>query len=265
MTLKTYPSGKVWGGLVVYNATLYQDHIMAAFATYQKEGQVSNKDTAMLTYVGMNNNTIFATYVAYGTTTRPEAFQPFFDIPTLADTTSEHDTFLGLTEANPVNFAVPRWTWEMTTIYLDNSTYVDAVNALKEFADETAKLQGGTFAVMPQPISTSLVDASKELGGNPMGMTSKAQLWFTVNVGWMNAADDERGYAIAKASIRRVEEITKERNLYDPFIFLNDAGPSQAVLQSYGSANFAKLKEASAKYDPTGMFQKQVPGGFKIV
>jgi hypothetical protein len=264
MTLKTYSASKVWGGLVVYS-TLYQDQLMNAFATYQNDGQISNKDTAMLTYVGINNQTIFATYVAYGATSRPAALQPFFDIPATFDGTAAHNSFTELTEANPVDFVVPRWTYAMTNIYLDNATYVDVANACAEFAAQMSTINGGTFALMPQPISTSMIDASKATGGNALGLKSRPQLWFTINIGWNNAADDAKAIAIATASVAKVEAITKSRGLYDPFVFLNDAGASQKVIQSYGPANFAKMKKVSVKYDPNGMFQKQVPGGFKIV
>ncbi|KAH7115001.1 bifunctional solanapyrone synthase [Dendryphion nanum] len=265
MTLKTYPSGKVWGGLVIYNATLYQDQLMAAFATYQKDGQISNKDTAMLTYVGINNQTVFATYITYGATSRPAALQPFFDIPIVYDGTTTYDSFMALTEANVVDFVVPRWTYAMTNIYLDNATYVDVANACAEFAAQMSTINGGTYALMPQPISTSMIDVSKTTGGNALGLKSKPQLWFTVNIGWNFASDDAKAIAIATASMAKIEAITKSRGLYDPFIFLNDGGPNQKVIRSYGAENFAKMKKVSAAYDPRGMFQTQVPGGFKIV
>jgi len=264
MTLKTYPSGKIWGGLVIYS-TQYQDQLMAAFATYQKEGQISNKDTAMLTYVGINNQTIFATYVAYGATSCPAALQPFFDIPAVFDGTSTYETFMALTDANPVDFVVKRWTYAMTNIYLDNTTYVDAANACKEFADQMSTINGGTYALMPQPISTSMIDASKSTGGNAMGLKSRPQLWFTVNIGWNYAADDAKAIAIAAATMAKIESITKSRGLYDPFIFLNDAAAAQKAIRSYGPENFSKMGQVSKKYDPYSMFQTQVPGGFKIV
>ena len=35
-------------------------------------------------------------------------------------------------------------------------------------------------------------------------------------------------------------------------------------LESYGKANVQLLRNVSAKYDPQGVFQYMVPGGFKI-
>lgn len=49
-----------------------------------------------------------------------------------------------------------------------------------------------------------------------------------------------------------------------PFRYLNYADPTQNPLKSYGSANVAFIKKVAAKYDPEGIFQSKVPGGFKI-
>ena len=48
------------------------------------------------------------------------------------------------------------------------------------------------------------------------------------------------------------------------FIYLNYADRNQDPLGGYGPANVAKLKAASKKYDPGQVFQKLVPGGFKL-
>ena len=48
------------------------------------------------------------------------------------------------------------------------------------------------------------------------------------------------------------------------WIYLNYANDDQDPIGSYGSANVAKLQAASKKYDPTGLFQTNVPGGFKL-
>lgn len=48
------------------------------------------------------------------------------------------------------------------------------------------------------------------------------------------------------------------------FKYLNYADRSQDPLGSYGAQSLEFLKRTSAKYDPSGVFQKRVPGGFKI-
>lgn len=50
----------------------------------------------------------------------------------------------------------------------------------------------------------------------------------------------------------------------NPFIYLDYADKTQDPLSSYGSDNVALLRDAAAKYDPNGVFQTLLPGGFKI-
>jgi hypothetical protein len=50
----------------------------------------------------------------------------------------------------------------------------------------------------------------------------------------------------------------------EQLVYLNYAGSGQDPLGSYGSDNVAFIRATAAKYDPTGAFQKHVPGGFKI-
>lgn len=49
-----------------------------------------------------------------------------------------------------------------------------------------------------------------------------------------------------------------------PFEYLNYAAPFQNPLASYGAHNLQFLKEVSKKYDPDQIFQRLVPGGFKL-
>lgn len=48
------------------------------------------------------------------------------------------------------------------------------------------------------------------------------------------------------------------------YIYLDYADEVQDPLGSYGPENVAKMRAAAAKYDPTGVFQTMMPGGFKI-
>ncbi len=50
----------------------------------------------------------------------------------------------------------------------------------------------------------------------------------------------------------------------NPYIYLNYAGKNQDVLGGYGKANVKKMKVLSKKYDPDGVFQTLVPGGWQI-
>lgn len=65
-------------------------------------------------------------------------------------------------------------------------------------------------------------------------------------------------------TLANMTSYAKSLGLWDEFIFLNDAGFYQDPLHSYGQDNFELMKAAQQAYDPTGVFQSLLPGGFKL-
>ena len=70
--------------------------------------------------------------------------------------------------------------------------------------------------------------------------------------------------AAAKAFTRAVEEGAKKRGLWDRWVYLNYAAGGQDVMGGYGSESLERLRKMSREVDPGGLFQRGVPGGFKL-
>ena len=58
--------------------------------------------------------------------------------------------------------------------------------------------------------------------------------------------------------------MSKARGTFESWIDLNHADTTQDPIASYGTVSQAKLIALSKKYDPHGVFQRLVPGGFKL-
>ena len=95
-----------------------------------------------------------------------------------------------------------------------------------------------------------------------MKLTRPAGL--TINIGWNLASDDAKAYLLMQSILEKVENFTKSRGSFDSFKFINDAAAWQPVMQSYGDISLERLRHVSEVYDPSGVFQHQVPGGFKL-
>lgn len=81
---------------------------------------------------------------------------------------------------------------------------------------------------------------------------------------WADPADDMIIQRFIDTSRESLEREARENHILYPFIFLNDAGIKQDPISTYGyGASVEKLGAIAKKYDPRGVFQKQVPG-FKI-
>lgn len=85
-----------------------------------------------------------------------------------------------------------------------------------------------------------------------------------VAMGWTHESDDALVTRVAQQIIADIDERAKELDEHFDFIYLNYAMDWQDVIRSYGAENVAKLQAVSKKYDPNGVFQRKVPGGFKL-
>lgn len=64
--------------------------------------------------------------------------------------------------------------------------------------------------------------------------------------------------------ISKLEEFAKSVGADNPWIYLDYAYKTQDPLKGYGEESLQKLRDVSKKYDPEGVFQTMVPGGFKV-
>ncbi|ROV86748.1 hypothetical protein VMCG_10914 [Cytospora schulzeri] len=261
VTQQTYPLGNVWGGSMAFPANASKD-FMSALVQFQREGQLDQK-TAILPYMAPMNDTILVAFCYLDGVDHPSAFAPFYKLPILFDTTQVFDNFYELASL-PLPVTVPRWVYGAVTMYLDDTAYKGLVDIVYEARTRAKTIEGGTLILTPQPISLSMVEKSRELGRDPMGVTGEAQVWLLVQLGYDKASDDCAAQAIIEDAVSNVVSYAKSRGLWDQFIFLNDAGFYQDPLRSYGQSNFALMRSAQRAYDPTSVFQTLLPGGFKL-
>lgn len=85
-------------------------------------------------------------------------------------------------------------------------------------------------------------------------------LWFI----WDDAEDTPLFDWIGETFVDELEGFARSVGGDSPFVYLNYAAKSQDPLKGYGEENLAFLKAVAEKHDPLGVFQTQVPGGFKV-
>lgn len=118
-----------------------------------------------------------------------------------------------------------------------------------------------------QPVPKLFADNGVERGGNVLGIDrieGNSLMWLlscTVKTEEQEALLHEKSSAFAAA----LEEYAKSINGLREWRYLNYVDPSQeSPILSYGSDNVKFLRQVSAKYDPTGFFQKRRKAGFKL-
>ena len=117
-----------------------------------------------------------------------------------------------------------------------------------------------------QPLPRIFTQHSLERGGNVLGLDryNDNNIIFLLDVAWNGTKFDG---AIRRLADRVMTNLTsylqKERALKD-FQYINYSFQDQDPLGGYGATALNKIKAASKKYDPSQVFQRLVPGGFKL-
>ena len=131
-----------------------------------------------------------------------------------------------------------------------------------------AAVSGLQYSITYQPIPPAMTSKSAALGGNSLGLESlqRALALVLLTVTWEKPNDDVLVERTTQYLIDQIDASAKATGQYYPFKYLNYANRGQNILMgdAYGPVNMAKLRATSKKYDPGQIFQKAVPGGFKL-
>ncbi|KAI4871004.1 hypothetical protein F4820DRAFT_741 [Hypoxylon rubiginosum] len=262
-----YPQGDIWGGTVNYNITTLPQQLDAVSKLASADPYDEFASVTMNIVYGADGTLSVQNGLQYTRAVEYPAFlKPLTDIPHSSDT---------LRVGNLTNFASEgvagnpdglRTLLATTTHGTSLEMFTAAFNAWNKsnaaFAG-TSILQARLFWE-PYPQATYQKAAS---GSNVLGLSGDQGALVVVGVAaaWSNASEDALMNQLAQTVVTNIDTAAKKLGQHYEYKYLNYASPWQDVIQSYGAANMAKLRNMSKKYDPRGIFQKNVPGGFKLV
>ena len=119
-----------------------------------------------------------------------------------------------------------------------------------------------TFQALPAPPRYGT--SPNSLGFRPEETPEKDLVFLQIIFTFEDAAATDGFEEALKDLVKLVEGLTKGEGVFHRYKYLNFAASFQDPLGSYGGVELEKMKKAARRYDPTGIFQKQVPGGFKL-
>lgn len=126
--------------------------------------------------------------------------------------------------------------------------------------------EGFIFSFGFHPITKALLEQSHRSGGNAMDIPASDGPLFVVliNPAWKLANDDAHIFAEVESLVRELRGLASDKGLLHRYIFTNYGYSKDDVIAGYGEQSVSRLRAASEKYDPDGVFQSAVPGGFKL-
>lgn len=155
-----------------------------------------------------------------------------------------------------------------TSLSFKNSArFMEEVYQLgNDIAPSLKWVTGLRWSLSFQSLPKIIYSKARLTGGNSLGLADEEDdlVILLLTSTWTSALDDERMYAAAQTFFRRVEKRAEEMGVDNSFIYLNYADKWQDPILGYGLQSVDTLRNVASRYDPKGLFQKQVPGGFKI-
>lgn len=153
-----------------------------------------------------------------------------------------------------------------TTIKADVSTLLAATEIYTKAIEPLKPIEGLVCSFTLQPYALSLLEQSVAKGGNSLGITPADGPLVSILLltYWKNKSDDAQILEVLKGALEKIQEVAVEKGTKVDYTYMNYSFIWQDPVGSYGKENVKKLREVSRKFDPEGLFQKGVPGGFKL-
>ncbi|KAI1376334.1 FAD-binding domain-containing protein [Hypoxylon crocopeplum] len=267
--MKTFEAKGIWDGNVVHSKASTNE-IIEAYVDFSENLAKNPNDHVLAMWVYMPQvEEYFINMVLTNLDgdESPKSLQKFLAIPGQQNIKTK-------TVANKVaEFLVPSGkfdSWLTLTFKVDSRVMHKAAAAFEDLIVKLRKaIPNNNFSISMvfQPLLASWTQNSVARGGNMLGLENLpgdcVVLVTAVEVDTFELSRDVCIPAV-NAMFDEIESYATSLEKNVDFLYLNYCGASQDPYRTYGAENIKKMKEASAKYDPTGVFQERVPGGHKI-
>lgn len=171
-----------------------------------------------------------------------------------------------LTRPRPQTNSAVRCAYMNVTVKADAPTLFEATEIFTNSLESVKACSGLMSSLTFQPYSVNTLRQTVRHGGNSLGLdpSDGPLINIMVSTYWNKKSDDAAILKYMSNATSYMRREAQRRNKLVPFVSMNHAWTHQDVIECYGEENKRALQETSIKYDPEGLFQRGVPGGFKL-
>ncbi|KAI0389167.1 FAD-binding domain-containing protein [Xylariaceae sp. FL0594] len=272
--LKTFKQGGLYGGSVVYYGKDFPSQIKALIhelqrpdATPETHLMVSGGFMAQAGPTTLCQNQVYYTQPVPD----PEVLKPFTSIKDQIDEKNTIRLIPDVTKAADEQardqHVSRRVAYMNLTVKADVRTLEAAFEIYQTCLKDVLTSKGLICSFTLQPYARSLLQKSATQGDNVLGLDQKDPTSL-VNIllltYWSDAGDDGAILGAMKSAVDKMRNDATKKETFVDYVYMNYASEDQDVISSYGDENMKFLQKTSKEYDPEGLFQKGVPGGWKL-
>ncbi|RAH68513.1 FAD-binding oxidoreductase [Aspergillus aculeatinus CBS 121060] len=261
-TMRTHPLGKLWAGFTAYPGT-EAPRLLAAYSDFMEPANLDPHADLIESYGWTSKHAaVHATLIMLYAQPRPypAVYQNLINNSTVLYNT--------LRVTNMSDFVIEEDSYQVpgfstmyytTTFAHDPAVYSAIFDLYNKSVASISVVKHMNWYISFQP--TPSLHARNSLGLDP---ADNRLVIFLLVAFFPDPSDAELVHGTAMALIEAIEGVTKDAGVYRPFKYMNYADAAQDVIGGYGEESVAALRRTSRKYDPEGLFQTGVPGGFKL-
>ncbi|KAE8148199.1 hypothetical protein BDV25DRAFT_20937 [Aspergillus avenaceus] len=266
--LTTFPHKYFWGGMVEYDGFTTPQQISALVDFTDRIAE--DRYASLLPMYRYDSSSDFNRVAVAMHYTKPEAFpsafQDFYRLPNISSTVRFDHIYNFTREMSPL---AGLHHILLTQTFINDARVVQKAIELQNhyISEAKAKAHGNDWTLISlfQPFPAVFGQLAKHKGGNMLGLDDENNhILYLLGYSWDNTADNDLFNSIGYKVFGEVQSYAKELGVDGRYVYLNYAGKGQNPLQSYGEDNAREIARVAKTYDPQGVFQRQVPGGFKI-
>lgn len=263
---RTFRQGRLWGGTLIHPLETKDQQLRAFHSFCSNPSYDPNASLILSSGMSADRGSGFVSSIVY---TKPESepavIKPFISLEpaylntlrelSLTELTREQDTF---NENGLCQIMIA------TTYYLHLPLLHQTHNLWQSSCDLVRNFTGIVWSMSLHPITPSIITKSSFLQEAIPTLSSDTQPIVVAQLTgtWKDPKDTAAIEAVALKLINDIDEAARIEGLQTGYIYLNYAHAGQNV---FGEGDRKKwLQDVSRKYDPEGIFQRCVPGGFKL-
>lgn len=261
----------LWGGVVLLPGTATDD-LIPAFVNFNNRIR-ENPYSSLISFWQYSNWIGSTNIINAWEYTQPVENPPAFDeLRSISgDNLTDTMRITNMTDltAELVQAYGYRDTFHTLTFVNDARILHKGIELHNGFIEELEAGAGGnwTIVTMYQPFPTLFFEHGVEKGGNVLGLdrnTEENLVLFQIDLSWQREEDDALFNKVGENMIDQLGGFAESIGGLNEYVYLPYAYRTQNPLATYGQENLDKLRQVATKYDPKGVFQTMVPGGFKL-
>ncbi|EAU31885.1 conserved hypothetical protein [Aspergillus terreus NIH2624] len=268
--VKAIDNANLWGGISIYDNSTTDQQIDALVKFIDNiENDPYASWIGLWQYNSTTDKTLISSPLDYTKPVAyPETFNDFYKIPNISSST-RFATLYNLT--SELQQAAGYRDVFLTSTYLNSAKVlqktIDILNEKILKAKPVAQGKDWSIMVIIQPWPKIFWQRTQSNGvGNVLGLDrfDDNMLQVLYDYSWDSEADDALFQCLCEEAMAELDDYAKSIGKYNEYIYLNYADKTQNPLRGYGDENVEYIRAVAQRYDPDGVFQTQVPGGFKV-